>query len=148
VSNCRVTSQTPHKKHKTPTKHHHRGGWAARPSSGVDLMNPCCLRCGRPCAYSFRCRLRSDLTANSLTPMGLGGNEKIPPRRFHTVGIVWEIHRHRTATQLPPQTSSLWCFVSLPYSVDSINRPSPTHGQPSAGVGRGRLRWVLYELLN
>ena len=49
-----------HKKHKQD-KHHHHGDGAARPSSGVDLMNPCRLRGGRPCACSSRCRRRSDL---------------------------------------------------------------------------------------
>jgi len=35
-----VTSQKPHKEHKSPNKNHHHGGGATRPSSGVDLMNP------------------------------------------------------------------------------------------------------------
>jgi len=60
-NDLRVTSQKPHKKHKSPNKHHHHGGGAARPSSGVDLMNPRRPRSGRPCAYSFRCHRRSDL---------------------------------------------------------------------------------------
>ena len=47
-----------HKKQKQD-KHHHHGG-AARPSSGMDLMNPCRLRGGRPCACSFLCRRRSN----------------------------------------------------------------------------------------
>ena len=51
-----VMSQKPYKKHKSPSKHDHHGGEAARPSSGVDLMNPCRLRGGRPCACSFQCR--------------------------------------------------------------------------------------------
>ena len=48
-------------KAQTTDKHHHHGG-AARPSSGMDLMNPCpCrLRGGRPCACSFLCCRRSD----------------------------------------------------------------------------------------
>jgi hypothetical protein len=50
-----------HKKHKTTDKHHHHGGGAARPTSGVDLMNPHRPRGRRPCACSFRCRRRSDL---------------------------------------------------------------------------------------
>jgi hypothetical protein len=41
-----VTSQKPHKKHKSLTKHHHHGGEAAHPSSGMDLMFPCHLRVG------------------------------------------------------------------------------------------------------
>ena len=42
----RVTSQKPHKKHKHHNKQQHHGVGAARPSSGVDLMNPCRLRGG------------------------------------------------------------------------------------------------------
>jgi len=45
-----VTSQKPHKKLKSPNKHHHHGVGAACPSSGVDMMNPCHLRGGQPCA--------------------------------------------------------------------------------------------------
>ena len=52
-----VMSQKPYKKHKSPSKHDHHGGEAARPSSGVDLMNPCRLRGGR----SFQCRRWSNL---------------------------------------------------------------------------------------
>jgi hypothetical protein len=53
----RVTSQKPHKKHNSPNKHHHHGGGAAKSSGGVDLMNWCRPRGGRPCAYYFfRCR--------------------------------------------------------------------------------------------
>jgi hypothetical protein len=40
-------------------KHHHHGG-AARPSSGMDLMNPCHLRGGRPCTCSILCGRRSN----------------------------------------------------------------------------------------
>jgi hypothetical protein len=45
-----------HKKHKQPCKHHHLGGRAARPSSGVDLMNPHHRRGGWPCIYLFQGR--------------------------------------------------------------------------------------------
>ncbi len=51
----------PHKKHKQHDKQHHHSGGAARPSSGVDLMNPCHWWGGRPSAYFFRCCHRSDL---------------------------------------------------------------------------------------
>ena len=51
--NWGVTSQKPHKKHKSPKKYHHHGGEAANPSSGVDLMNPRRPRGGRPCAHLF-----------------------------------------------------------------------------------------------
>ena len=56
-----VTSQKPHKKHKSPNKHDHHGGEAACPSSGVNLMNPRCLRGGRPCACLFQCRRQRNL---------------------------------------------------------------------------------------
>jgi len=58
--NWRVMSQKTNKKHKQHDKHHHHGGGATRPSSGVDLMNPCRLRGGQPCAWSFRYLRRSD----------------------------------------------------------------------------------------
>jgi len=64
--NWQVMSQNPHKKHKQHDKHHYNGGGAARPSSGVDLMNPCRLRGGRPCACLSQCRRRSDLTGQQL----------------------------------------------------------------------------------
>ena len=51
-----VTSQKPHKKHKSLNKHHHHGGEATHPSSGMDLMFPCRLKGGRPCACLFHCR--------------------------------------------------------------------------------------------
>jgi hypothetical protein len=70
---------------------------------------------------------------NSLTPMGSGGNKKLPPHRFPMVGIVRAIRQ--TTTQLPLQTSSPWFSVCPPYSVDSMNRPNPTRGHPSEGVG-------------
>jgi len=56
----RVTSQTLHKKHKQYDKQHHHGVGVACPSSGTDLMNPCHLRGGRPCACLFQGRRRSD----------------------------------------------------------------------------------------
>ena len=51
----------PHKKHKQHDKQHHHGGGTARPSSGVDLMNPCRWRGERPSAYFFQCHCWSDL---------------------------------------------------------------------------------------
>jgi hypothetical protein len=50
-----------HKKHKQHDKQHHHGGGVARPSSGVDLINPCRPRGGRPSAYFFQCCCPSDL---------------------------------------------------------------------------------------
>ncbi len=40
----------------TTNKHHHHGDGAARPSSGVDSMNPRRPSGGRPCACLFRGR--------------------------------------------------------------------------------------------
>jgi len=54
----RVSSQKPHKKHKSPNKHHHHGGGAANPCSGVDLMNPRRPRGGQPSAIFSQCRYR------------------------------------------------------------------------------------------
>ena len=59
--NWRVTSQKMRKKHKQHDKQHHHGVGAARPSSGMDLMNPCRLRGGRPCTCLFQGRRWSDL---------------------------------------------------------------------------------------
>jgi len=60
---------------------------------------------------------------------GSGGNKKLPPHRFPTLGIVQEFRQ--TTTQLPPQTSSPWCSVCPPYGVDSMNCPNPMSGRPS-----------------
>ena len=56
-----VTSQKPHKKHKSPSKHHHHGVGDAHPSSGVYLTNTWRLRGGWPCTCSFWCHRRSNL---------------------------------------------------------------------------------------
>jgi hypothetical protein len=39
--------------HTMSDKDHHGGG-ATNPSGGVDLMNPCPPRGGRPCTYFFQ----------------------------------------------------------------------------------------------
>ena len=83
------------------------------------------------------------ININSSIPMGSGENEKLPPRRFPTVGIEREIRR--TSTQLPSQTSSPWWSVCPPYGVDSMNLPNPTHGRPSEGVGRGQLGGIRLD---
>ncbi len=88
----------------------------------------------------WQCSLNS-LTINSYK--GSGGNEKLPPHRFPTVGILQEFHQ--TTTQFPPQTSSPWCSVCPSYGVDSMNRPNPMRGPSSTGVGQGLLGGVLYK---
>ena len=80
--------------------------------------------------------------------MGSGGNKKLPTCSFSTLGIVREFCQ--ASMQLPPQTSSPWCSVCLPYGygVDSMNRPNQTRGRPSNGAGRGLFGGVLYKLIN
>ena len=72
---------------------------------------------------------------------------KLPPRGFCTVGIVNEFCR--APTQLPPQTSSPWCWCAVcppPNGVDSMDLAPSKHGRPYKGVGRGRCcGGVLYE---
>jgi hypothetical protein len=92
---------------------------------------------------STSCIKRSIATINSFTNKDSGGNKKLPPRSFSTVGIVPEIRR--ASTQLSPQTSSPWCSVCPPYGVDSMNHPNPTRGRPSKGVGRRLLGGVLHK---
>jgi len=87
--------------------------------------------------------LHVDQSINSFTNKGSGGYKKLPPRRFPVVRIVEVIRQ--TTTQFPPQTSSPWCSVCPPYSVDSMNCPNPMRGRPSEGVGRGLLGGVLYK---
>ena len=47
-----------------------------------------CLASQKPSHRECFVPARTDLGVNSLTPMGSGGNEKLPPRRIPTVGIV------------------------------------------------------------
>ncbi len=76
---------------------------------------------------------------------GSGGNKKLPPCRYCTVGIVRDIRQK--STQLPPQTSSPWWPVCPPYGVHSINHPNPMHGRPFEGAGQGWLGGVIYKSL-
>ena len=75
-----------------------------------------------------------------------GGNKKLPPPTFVTVGIVQLFHQ--ATTPPPKKTSSPWWAIHLLFGVDSMNRPNLTCGRPSAGVGRGCCCWVLYESIN
>ena len=75
---------------------------------------------------------------NSFNTMGSGGNKKLPPCSFSTVGIVWEFCQ--ASTQLPTQTSSPWCSVCPPYGVDSMNRPNLTR-EAILRVWPRALRW-------
>ena len=87
------------------------------------------------------------LSLNRITPIkGLGGNEKLPPCMFCTVGIIRVFHRALTHT--PPQTTSPRWAVRPPYSIDSTNHPNPTRGRPSAGVGQGHCWGVSHKLIN
>ena len=67
--------------------------------------------------FSYFCRCKSALAVNRNTTMGSGGNKKLPPRRFSTVGIVREFRR--SPTQPSPQTSSTWwCRLPLLWRVN------------------------------
>ena len=72
-------------------------------------------------------------TLNSLTHKGSGGNEKLPPCRFPTVGIVLEIRR--ASTQLPPQTTPpWWCRLPRSYGVLTMDALDRTRATPSEEV--------------
>ncbi len=71
---------------------------------------------------------------------GSGGNEKLPPRRIPTLGIVWKVssttnttinkHHHHGGAVCPS------------YGVGSMDPPNLTQVTSSEGVGQGRLGWV------
>ncbi len=85
--------------------------------------------------------------------MGSGGNEKNPPRRTPTVGIVWKVLS--TRTQLTHKHHHHGGAVCASYGVVSLDTPDPTRVTSSEGVGRGRVltamdghdRTIFYELL-
>ncbi len=75
-----------------------------------------------------------------------------PTRWRNSTGLAelwggWPIEREfcQASTQLPPQISSPWCSVCLPYGIASMNCPNQMHGRPSEGAGRGLLGGVLYK---
>ncbi len=72
---------------------------------------------------------------NSFTPMGSGGNEKLPPRRFPTVGMVWIIRR--TTTQLSP-TNIITMVLRLPPIRRRFNESPQSNAW--AAIQRGRSR--------
>jgi len=61
----------------------------------------------------------------------------------------WQIvHKFlSTINKTQQQTSPPRWAVCPPCGLSSMNCPNPTHGQPSEGVGQGRLRWVLFNLI-
>ena len=65
--------------------------------------------------------------------MGLGGNEKLPPRRIPTVGIVWR------SPSTPPQQSQKHHHhggaVFPSYGVVSMDTPDRIRLTSSEGVG-------------
>ena len=72
---------------------------------------------------------------NNFTHKGSGGNEKLPPLRFPTVGIVSIIRR--TTTQLPP-TNIITMVLRLPHLQHRFNE-SPQSNERAA-IRRGRPR--------
>jgi hypothetical protein len=77
---------------------------------------------------------------NRNTTMGSGGNKKLPPRRFSTVGIVREFRR--SPTQPPHKHHHHGGAVCPSYGVGSMDPPDRTRRPYSKGVVRGRIRWV------
>jgi hypothetical protein len=97
----RVTSQKPHKKHKCPNKHHHHGVQATHPSSGVDLMNPCRLRGGRPCT----CLSEGSLAAGGFSMGGQGLGDR-QDRTFGGQRKAWEIEKMHAVGASPSDKGS------------------------------------------
>jgi hypothetical protein len=73
---------------------------------------------------------------NSLTPMamGSGGNEKLPPRRIPTVGIVRKVPS--TQTQLSHKHHHHGGAVCPSYGVLTMDTPDRTRATSSEGVGK------------
>ncbi len=78
---------------------------------------------------------------NSLTAYkGSGGNEKLPPCRISTVGIVWKVLS--TRTQLTHKHHHHGGAVCPSSGVVSLDTPDQTRVTSSGGVGRGQVHWV------
>jgi len=73
---------------------------------------------------------------NSLTHKGSGGNEKLPPRRIPTVGIVRKVPS--TQTQLSHKHHHHGGAVSPSYGVLTMYTPDRTRATSSEGVGQER----------
>jgi hypothetical protein len=77
---------------------------------------------------------------NRNTPMGSGGNEKLPPRRIPTVGIVWKVPS--TQTQLSHKHHHHGGAVFPSYGVVSLDTPDRTRTTSLEGVGQERFSLV------
>jgi len=72
--------------------------------------------------------------------MGSGGNEKRPPRRFPTVGIVQKVPS--TRTQLSHKHHHHGGDICPSYGVLTKDTPNQTRATPSEGVGEERFSLV------
>jgi hypothetical protein len=77
--------------------------------------------------------------------MGSGGNEKLPPRRIPTVGIVRKVPSTQTQPQLSHKHHHHGGAVCPSYGVLTMDTPDRTCVTSSEGVGQGRLGGVLYK---
>ena len=76
---------------------------------------------------------------------GSGGNEKLPPRRIPTVGIVRKVPS--TRTQLSHKHHHPGGAVCRSYGVVTLDTPDPTRLTSFEGVGQGRIRWDWYKTI-
>jgi hypothetical protein len=71
--------------------------------------------------------------------MGLGGNEKLPPRRIPTEGIERKVPS--TQTQLSHKHHHHGGAVCPSYGMLTVDTPNRTQATPSEGVGQERFAW-------
>ncbi len=82
----------------------------------------------------------NDIDINSLTHKGSGGNEKLPPSRFPTVGIVRKAPS--TRTQLSHKHHHYGDAVCPSYGVLTMDTPDRMRATPSEGVEQERFGLV------
>jgi hypothetical protein len=86
---------------------------------------------------------RGDGNGNRNTHKGLGGNEKLPPRRILMVGIVRKVQS--TRTQLSHKHHHHGGAVCPSYGVLTMDTPDRTRVTPSEGVGQERFSFLVYS---
>jgi len=77
---------------------------------------------------------------------GSGGNQKFPPRRIPTVGIVQKVPP--TQTQLSHKHHHHGGADCPSYGVVSMDTPNQTRATPSEGVGQECFSLVQYKMIN
>ena len=77
---------------------------------------------------------------------GSGGNKKLPPCRFSTVGIVRKVLTTTHKTML--WTSLPWWAICPSVGINSVNPPSPTPLTSLEGIGQEQYHEVSYKSTN